>query len=108
MSIDGQVCNGGFSQYYWSGYGCNALDHVKSLRRLGLNEHAAIADRVAKLFGPEGPPRKREAMMKPLATIAKQHGGVLEDADTAWYGLGWQIPRALAAFAMKHPDSFRV
>jgi len=68
-SLEGDVNNGGFDQYYFNSSGDLAFYAPIALRNIGAHHMAKITEDVNKLFGPQGPARNRDERKAELLTI---------------------------------------
>ena len=69
-SLEGEVNNGGFDQYYFNSSSDLAFYAPVALRRIGAHQMAQITDDANKLFGPDGPahtPDERDAQLLAIA-----------------------------------------
>ncbi|MGF1767085.1 DMP19 family protein [Enterovibrio makurazakiensis] len=59
LELEGQVLNGGFSQYFENMYGDNVFAALASFKKIGMNEAYKIVQKVIELF-PDSSPEKNE------------------------------------------------
>lgn len=69
-SLEGDVNNGGFDQYYFNSAGDLAFHAPVALRKIGAHHMAQIIDDANKLFGPNGPARNPDESEAQLLAIA--------------------------------------
>lgn len=69
-SLEGEVNNGGFDQYYFNSSGDLAFYAPVALRRIGAHQMGEITDDANKLFGPNGPARSADERDAQLLAIA--------------------------------------
>ena len=69
-SLEGEVNNGGFDQYYFNSSSDLAFYAPVALRRIGAHQMAQITDDANKLFGPDGPARAPDERDAQLLAIA--------------------------------------
>ncbi|HYV66844.1 MAG TPA: DUF4375 domain-containing protein, partial [Myxococcales bacterium] len=60
-SIEGEVFNGGFDQYFFNSSGDRAREALAGLELIGAKRTASVVRRAVGLFGPMGPSRERSA-----------------------------------------------
>lgn len=68
-SLEAEVNNGGFGQYFDNSAGDHAADTPQALRRLGADEMAGLVERALAPFGAAGPPAEREARWAALESL---------------------------------------
>lgn len=68
-NVDGQICNGGFSQALFNSYGQLAEEAIPGLRLFGLDEFADLVDQAWNEFGIRPIPRDREVRIERLEQI---------------------------------------
>jgi hypothetical protein len=81
--LDAEVCNGGFSQYFFNSWGDYAAETAAALHHLGASRMASLLESAMAEFGPDGPPRDRDVR----ATRVRE----LEAAGPRWLGLDRQF-----------------
>jgi hypothetical protein len=104
----GEVCNGGFDQYFVNATGDLALEALAGLRRVGAAETAALLERVLGAFPGGPPPRDREARAEAMGALDDDaRAALFEEFDERFYALmdAELYPRA-AAYVRAHPEEF--
>lgn len=99
-SLEGDVNNGGFDQYYFNSSGDLAFFAPIALRRIGAHQMAQITDDANRLFGPEGPARHPDEREAQLLAIAP-NGSELnpwDELDRAFQSYPDDISALLTAF----------
>jgi len=99
-SLEGDVNNGGFDQYYFNSSGDLAFFAPIALRRIGAHQMAQITDDANRLFGPEGPARHADEREAQLLAIAP-NGSELnpwDELDRAFQSYPDDISALLTAF----------
>ena len=82
-TLEADVNNGGFDQYYGNSSGDHAWFAPDALRAIGAATMAGIVERANAPFGPEGPPVSREERLARLEAVedgAEEVWGELEEA----------------------------
>ncbi len=74
-SIEAEVNNGGFDQYFYNSAGDLAFYSAKALETIGAIKMASIAQKALDLFGESGPSKIRNERVKQLETFS----GIKED-----------------------------
>lgn len=59
LNADGQVCNGGFSQFFYNSYGELAEEALSGFKLFGMNEYADIFDAAYAVFSGRPIPKNR-------------------------------------------------
>jgi hypothetical protein len=70
-SIEAEVNNGGFDQYFYNSAGDLAFYSVKALETIGAIKMASITQKALDLFGESGPARDRDERLKQLETFSE-------------------------------------
>jgi hypothetical protein len=110
-TLDYEVCNGGFNQYFYNKGPVLAPETIKSLRHLGEAKRADILEKalqnyryveeghaVAKSAGPAE--KQLEAFSKTY------HDNPLDDLDSQYYKAGDNMWEILARYIRAHPEEF--
>lgn len=66
VQLDGDVCNGGFQQYFFNSFSDFAAEAMSGLERLGAKRHAALFANAMSLFPKSIVPRIREERWETL------------------------------------------
>lgn len=80
-SIEAEVNNGGFDQFFYNSAGDLAFYSATALKIIGALKMAEIAQRALDLFGIDGPPRDREARVARLENISEENEEYLNELD---------------------------
>jgi|GEM_PF-6257560 len=59
VQLDGDVCNGGFQQYFFNSYADFAIEALRGLERIGATPYASLLSSAFKIFPSGKPPRER-------------------------------------------------
>ena len=86
-SLEAEVNNGGFSQFFENSAGDYASATAGALRSVGAPEMAALVERAIAPFGPEGPPADRSQRQKLLNALPASAGELWGQLDKEFYGL---------------------
>ncbi|MBS1700203.1 MAG: DUF4375 domain-containing protein [Armatimonadetes bacterium] len=65
LYADGEICNGGFFQYYSNGI-FSAREHIHHLQQLGLNQLADVVQQTLNLFPDSVQPVRLESDLVPI------------------------------------------
>jgi hypothetical protein len=60
VQLDGEVCNGGFEQYFFNSYSMFAAEAYEGLVAIGASKYAALLKRAMKIYPDGKVPRQRE------------------------------------------------
>ncbi len=82
--LQGEVCDGGFSQYFWNTDGQLAAATLEILRRIGAKECASLLHRAIKLYGPP-PTDDLDEWYDRLEKVESEHQATLEELDAGFY-----------------------
>jgi hypothetical protein len=105
-SLQGQVCNGGFDQYFFNTSGDRAGVADAAFRAINAPELAEIVAAAIAVFGPKGPPidrGQRWAAMERLGKTAQHHWSAL---DSRFYALD-NIDELLVSYVAAERAQFR-
>lgn len=99
-SLEGNVNNGGFNQYYFNSSGDLAFYAPVALRRIGADQMGKITDDANRLFGPTGPAPNRDEREAQLRLIAPNFSELdpWDEADQAFQSYPDDISTLLIAF----------
>ena len=82
--LEGEVNNGGFSQYFWNTEGQLAAQTLDVLKRIGAKETSSLLRRATKLYGAP-PSGDVEEWYDRLERVEAEHADVLEELDEHFY-----------------------
>lgn len=82
--LEGEVNNGGFSQYFWNTEGQHAAATVDVLKRIGAKEVASLLRRAMKLYGAP-PSGDLDEWYDRLEKVESEHQDTLEALDEHFY-----------------------
>jgi hypothetical protein len=105
--MDAEICNGGFSQYFFNSSGnswelaMSGLEGAGSTERLGLLKEAT-----ARIAGGKPSP-DRETRGHQLAKVLKKNEDAFDDMETRYYASKEQLQVLLTKLVMKHQEIFR-
>lgn len=106
IGYDGEVNNGGHSQYFFNSSGDGWKAAIAGLKAIGAKERASILQEALDLFGPTGPPEDRESRHIQLADFTTEQDKVLDKLDTQYYECKENMDALLALYAIKHKEHF--
>ena len=82
--LEGDVNNGGFSQYFWNTEGQHAAATVDVLKRIGAKATASLLRRAMKLYGAP-PSDDLDEWYDRLERVDSEHEDVLAELDEQFY-----------------------
>jgi hypothetical protein len=82
--LQGEVSDGGFSQYFWNTDGQLAAATLEILKRIGAKECASLLHRAIKLYGPP-PTDDLDEWYDRLEKAESEHQATLEELDGGFY-----------------------
>ena len=92
LNADGQVCNGGFSQFFYNSYGELAEEALQGFHLLGMQECAAIFEQAYAAFAQRPIPKDREQRILMLEQLGED-----EDSDAGASGTAANNAAAMLA-----------
>ena len=105
-SLQGQVSNGGFVQYYYNLYGRRANETHRALVEIGaLRAAELLADSIAQ-FGPAGPSKNGAELEEQLAGLSQEAMQRLDDLDSAFYEDEDHLDTRLHLYTLEHRAHF--
>lgn len=79
LNANGQICNGGFSQFFFNSYGELAEEALQGFRLLGMAEYADILEQAYAAFPARPIPKSRETR---IALLDQMSAESTTDADS--------------------------
>jgi uncharacterized protein DUF4375 len=105
-TLEADVNNGGFDQYYLNSSGDNAWYAPAALRAIGAEQTAAIAQRANAAFGPDGPPPDRDARLAAMDKL-EEVDELWDDCDQAFYAYPHDLTALLSAYVQSHKSEIQ-
>lgn len=107
-TIDGEIGNGGFSQYYFNSTAELGASFVEGADRIGAGRYARLVRRADAILtgSPDDPvPLDRDERQNLLDRVPE---GAFDRIDDAWYALNEELPvdRLGARYIRAHPKEF--
>jgi HEAT repeat protein len=107
MMLDGEVNNGGLSQFFFNSSGGEWRDALAGLEAMESKERLAIFREALAKFGERGPSTNRDERMTQLAKLAKANDKLFGDLDSRYYASKEVIEVMAMRYVLKHPEAFR-
>jgi hypothetical protein len=107
FSLDSQVNNGGFTQYFFNSSGDNWREAVAGLEAMESKERLAILLQAVAKFGKEGPSENRGKRMEQLSRITRNNEKSFGDLDSRYYESTENVSVLFMRYVLKNPAGFR-
>jgi len=104
---EGEVNNGGFSQYFFNSSGDEWRDAVAGLEAMGSVERLDILRKAISAFGANGPAINRHTRQRQLSKFNQKTDAILGELDTRFYQCSEVLDVLASQFVLAHPESFR-
>jgi hypothetical protein len=101
-SLEGEVNNGGFDQYYFNTSDDWAFDTPNALRTIGATQTAAIVEHGNALFGDSGPSPDSTVRQDQLDGLSEASQNALNSLDDEFYRDTDNLSALLVAYLAKH------
>lgn len=101
-SLEGQVNNGGFDQYFFNSNGNDAATALTGLKDVGATEATALLDRAMAVFPNGKPPTDRFRRQKAMDKIISQAEPIWNQCDLEFYALQEDIGGLCIAYAKRN------
>jgi hypothetical protein len=105
-SVESEVNNGGFSQYFVSDSADSASFVIEALNTIGAPKTADICKRATATAFPSGLPHTPEAIRSLAADFSDEILEKLETLDQEFFAYPHSLTDLLFDFASKHPEEF--
>jgi HEAT repeat protein len=107
VALDGQVNNGGFSQYFFNSSGDGWRTALAGLEAMESSERLAILRDAVARFPDARPPENREQRMEQLAKLESAKDGVFDDLDSRYYESVEVVGVMQMRYVLKNADAFK-
>lgn len=97
-TLEAEVNNGGFSQFYFNSSSEVIAEAPGALRAIGADHTASIVDRANALFGPDGPPADRDERQERLEELEDSAEEEFEALDDAFLEYRDNLSELLASY----------
>ena len=105
-TLEGEVNNGGFHQYFLNSAGETANFGPHALRRIGAKSTAEIAERALRVVSPEPLPEDQVVRQAILEALDDETIDELESLDAEFYSYPDDLTALLFEFVRAHPKEF--
>ena len=105
-TLDGEVNNGGFDQYFWNSSGNQANELVDAFIEIGAPQTAAICEKALSVFGGHVPEDRDERNEVFDALDGDLVDEILSECDDAFYDYEENLTDLCYEYILKHRDEF--
>lgn len=107
--VDAQVANGGFTQFYYNGYGKYVPTIIKGLNHIGDNKMAGIVNRSYEIYLRENK-KIKDARIGGLQEFSNLYKEIeeFEELDDEYYDLNEKTMKIIERYVRKNPNEFCV
>ena len=105
-TLDGEVHNGGFDQYFWNSSGDQANELVDAFIEIGAPQTAAICEKALSVFGGHVPEDRDERNEVLDALDGDLVDEILSECDDAFYDYEEDLTELCYAYIMNNKDQF--
>lgn len=99
-SLEAEVNNGGFNQFFFNSSGDHATATAEALRAIKATKTSAIIDKAISIFGAEGPSRNRAQRQQQLKLFSEEQQERLSELDTNFYAYPDNLSELLSKYMM--------
>lgn len=107
--VDAQVMNGGFTQFYFNGYGKYVPTIIKGLKHVGDDQMAELVKRSYELYQEESN-KIKDARQEGLEGLSNLYNEIkdFDELDSEYYDLNAETMNIIENFIRKNPNEFCV
>lgn len=109
FTLDGEIGNGGFNQYFFNGLDSNAEQQLEALRLVEATKHQKVFQEAFRIQNEEkqNDELQRRYKERTIESFFSTYGmTMLEKCDEEWYALDKEFDALLTRFIRKHPELF--
>jgi hypothetical protein len=106
-TLEADVNNGGFDQYYLNSSGDYAWFAPQALRAISAEKTAEIVERANAPFEPGGPPRDRNSRIAAMDGLPEEVQELWENCDQEFYAYPHDLTALLAAYVQSHESEIQ-
>jgi HEAT repeat protein len=107
FECDGEINNGGLSQYFVNSSGDHWRDAVAGFKEMRFTERLKILEEAIAMFGNAGPATDRRERQEQLSRIHRRKETAFDELDTRYYKCPESVRVFAARFAIEHAESFK-
>jgi hypothetical protein len=105
-ALEGEVNNGGFSQYFWNSSGSTANYAPSALRRIGASKCALIVERALRVVSHDPLPDDDNTRSALVDSLDDEANTRLESLDSEFFEYPDNLTALLFEFVRAHPEEF--
>ena len=105
--FDGEVNNGGLSQYFFNSSGDYWREALGGLEAMGAGERAAILKEAVAKFRAEAPSQNREHRQDQLAKLARKDDALFDALESRYYASKEVIDVLMTKYVIKNAPAFK-
>jgi hypothetical protein len=106
-TLEGEVDNGGFAQYFYNSSGGQAAYALRGLKEIGAHRTEDLLQQAMQLFGESGPSADRQTRIKQLDKLSCRAEARLHEFDEEFYKDLDQREVKMWLYIAEHPDDFK-
>ena len=107
LMYDGEVNNGGLSQYFFNSSGDEWRNALAGLEAMGFTERLAVLREAIAKFDKDGPSPDRERRQEQLAKLARKNEALFDALDDRYYKSKEVIEVLAKRYVLKNADAFK-
>jgi Domain of unknown function (DUF4375) len=107
-SVESEVNNGGFAQYFFNDSRESAAFVVEALKAVGAPKTAAICQRAITAAFPSGLPENSQAIRSAAADFSEEVLESLEPLDQEFFAYPHNLTELLFTYVSQHPEEFGI
>jgi hypothetical protein len=106
-SFNGEVNNGGLSQYFFNSSGNEWRAALAGLEAMEFTERQAVLREATAKFGKSGPPVDRGERMEQLSELGRADETLFSELDSRYYRSAEVVDVFVTRYVLKNPEAFR-
>lgn len=106
MKLDGEVNNGGISQYFFNSSGDSWQEAEAGLEAMDFKQRSAILHEAIEKFGTNKPSADREVRQEQLAKLARKDDKLFDALNTRYYESTEVLDVLVNAYVIEHAKAF--
>jgi len=107
LMLDGEVNNGGLSQYFFNSSGGNWRDALAGLEAMGAAGQLAVFREAIAKFGKDGPSQDRALRQEQLAKLTRRDDALFDALDNRYYESKDSIEVLAKRYVLRNADAFK-
>ena len=105
-ALEGEVNNGGFSQYFFNSSRETASFAVEALKVIGASKTAQLCEEAINVAFPSGLPADPDLIRSATADFPESTEAKLSELDNQFYGYPDDLTDLLYRYVSMHPEEF--